>query len=223
MDGTEKMIAQLDDILMDFQGLRNLAKDDNLSGVPLGDTVRFITRARKFLLRVVGKPSSYVDQCEEIMQKRIPYGWQARDLCGVVRSLRADVAAGYLESQRELIHGELFADFLEMAQHLLDEGYKDPAAVIAGSSLEAHLRQLCQKAGIDLDDTGANGVTQKKADRLNADLTKAEVYSKLDQKNVTAWLDLRNEAAHGHYDQYEAAQVGLLISGIRDFLTRTPA
>jgi hypothetical protein len=28
------------------------------------------------------------------------------------------------------------------------EGYKDAAAVIAGSSLEAHLRQLAQKAGI---------------------------------------------------------------------------
>ena len=53
--------------------------------------------------------------------------------------------------------------------------------------------------------------------------TRAEVYSKLDQKNVTAWLDLRNKAAHGHYDQYESAQVGLLISGFRDFITRNPA
>ncbi len=35
-----------------------------------------------------------------------------------------------------------------MAEHLLDEGYKDAATVIAGSSLEPHLRQLCQKSGI---------------------------------------------------------------------------
>ncbi len=43
------------------------------------------------------------------------------------------------------------------------------------------------------------------------------------QKNVTAWLDLRNKAAHGEYGKYEADQVGLMIDGIRDFITRHPA
>jgi hypothetical protein len=104
-------------------------------------------------------------------------------LDGVIGSLRADVEAGYLRSHTELIHGELFADFLKMAQHLLDQGYKDAAAVIAGTSLEAHLRQLCQKAEVDtITDTGS----PKKADRLNSELAAANVYSKLDQKNVTA-------------------------------------
>jgi len=103
----------------------------------------------------------------------------------VLESLRADASLGYLQSQRELIHGELFGDFLEMAEHLLDEGYKDAAAVIAGSSLEAHLRQLCQKSGIPTETKSGGGVTPKRADRLNADLAGAEAYSKLDQKNVT--------------------------------------
>ncbi len=63
----------------------------------------------------------------------------------------------------------------------------------------------------------------KKSDLMNSDLAKATAYSKLDQKNVTAWLDLRNKAAHGHYNEYQAAQVGMLISGVRDFITRNPA
>ena len=63
----------------------------------------------------------------------------------------------------------------------------------------------------------------KKADRLNADLSSSNVYSKLDQKNVTAWLDHRNKAAHGLYDQCAPEQVVLLVSGIRDFITRNPA
>jgi len=147
----------------------------------------------------------------------------ARSLAGILESLRADVAAGYVRSQRELLHAELFADFLEMAQHLLNEGYKDAAAVIAGSSLEAHLRQLCHKSGISPDVSAGGSTLPKKADRLNADLAAASVYSKLDQKNVTAWLDLRNKAAHGRYDDYESAQVNLLIASIRDFITRNPA
>jgi hypothetical protein len=97
-----------------------------------------------------------------------------------------------------------------MSKHLLDQGYKDAAAVIAGSSLEAHLRQLCAKAGVDTDTEAGS---PKKADRLNAELAGAEVYAKGDQKNVTAWLDLRNDAAHGHYDRYQGGQVALLISG----------
>ena len=63
----------------------------------------------------------------------------------------------------------------------------------------------------------------KKADRLNADLSAASVISKLDQKNVTAWLDLRNKAAHGRYAEYESPQVNLLIAGVPDFITRNPA
>lgn len=58
---------------------------------------------------------------------------------------------------------------------------------------------------------------------MNADLSSAKAYSILDQKNVTAWLDLRNKAAHGEYAKYVAEQVGLLISGIRDFIDRNPA
>lgn len=58
---------------------------------------------------------------------------------------------------------------------------------------------------------------------MNSDLVNAQVYSKLDQKNVTAWLDLRNKAAHGKYSEYTKDQVSLLIAGVRDFLTRNPA
>lgn len=58
---------------------------------------------------------------------------------------------------------------------------------------------------------------------MNADLAGANVYSKLDQKNVTAWLDLRNKAAHGKYGEYTKEQVALLIQSVRDFITRNPA
>ena len=61
----------------------------------------------------------------------------------------------------------------------------------------------------------------KKADTLNADLAKAGVYNKLEQKNVTAWLGLRNDAAHGHFQNYDASQVALLIQSVRDFLGRS--
>ena len=82
---------------------------------------------------------------------------------------------------------------------------------------------MSKKHSIEIDLTSAKGVRPKKADLLNSDLAKSNVYSKLDLKNVTAWLDLRNNAAHGKYDEYTREQVAVMISGIRDFLTRNPA
>ena len=44
----------------------------------------------------------------------------------------------------------LFADFLEMASELQRKGFKDAAAVIAGSTLEEHLRKLATKAQLPI-------------------------------------------------------------------------
>jgi hypothetical protein len=49
------------------------------------------------------------------------------------------------------------------------------------------------------------------------------VYTKLEQKSVTSWLALRNEAAHGNYDRYTIEQVYGLLRDVRDFLIRHPA
>ena len=58
---------------------------------------------------------------------------------------------------------------------------------------------------------------------MNADLASAGVYNKLDQKSVTAWLDLRNKAAHGHYSEYTADQVSNMLSSVLEFTARVAA
>jgi len=92
--------------------------------------------------------------------------------------------------------------------------------VIAGSTLEAHLRKLAMKNSLPVNDTKGQPI---KADRLNADLASASAYGVLDQKMVTAFLDLRNKAAHGKYSEYTGEQVQNMISGITEFLARVPA
>lgn len=141
-------------------------------------------------------------------------------LVGLLRSLRHEIEAGYLDRIAGLIRAETFTDFLEMAGHLLSEGYKDPAAVLAGSVLEQHLRALCTKNDIEAKLPDGRW---KKADTLNADLTREEIISKLTQKNVTSWLGLRNEAAHGNYGGYEAANVKIMLDGIGLFMMQHPA
>ena len=141
-------------------------------------------------------------------------------LLGVVQALREDLGSGYLQTLSEIAHAGIFSDFLEMADHLNGAGYKDAAAVVAGSTTESHLRELATKNAIPTHDVSGHPT---KADKINADLAKATVYGVLDQKSITAFLDLRNRAAHGKYSEYTKDQVSNLISGITDFIKRTPA
>jgi hypothetical protein len=143
---------------------------------------------------------------------------------GVLSAAKAEIDGGWLFEIKGIVSAEIFSDFIEMADHLLSEGYKDAAAVMIGSTLEEHLRQLCMRNGIPLVLTNPNkpGVeTPKKADAMNAELVKAQVHNNLDQKHVTAWLGLRNSAAHGKYDEYTKEQVESMLHGVMNFITRT--
>jgi len=168
---------------------------------------------------VAGEKSDYAGRIFGFEQNYIKERWHpsfaAENVAEVLRSLRRAVEMGLVPDQAGLVRAELFGDFLDMAGHLHEEGYKDAAAVIAGSSLEAHLRAMSRKA-----DTGTGN---KRAAVLNDELKAANVYGKGDHKQITAWLDIRNDAAHGNYDGYGQTQVELMVAGIRAFIDRNPA
>lgn len=140
---------------------------------------------------------------------------------GILTSAKKEIDEGWLISVKGIISAEIFSDFLEMAEHLLQEGYKDAAAVMIGSVLEEHLRQLCKNNSIPIERLQQGKVQFKKADSLNSELAAASVYNKLDQKSITSWLDLRNKAAHGKYTDYEKEQVQLMYQGVTNFISRT--
>jgi len=138
----------------------------------------------------------------------------------ILKSVRIEIENGWFKTYKGIVSAEIFSDFLEMAEHLLENKYKDPAAVMIGSVLEEHLRQLCIKNQIDISHEKEGKLIPNKADRLNADLTSKGIYNKLDNKSVTSWLELRNKAAHGQYDGYGIEQVQIMYSGVLDFMTR---
>lgn len=225
-DITEQLLKQLETVIQRGREVLGKSRRSDLSDLDEIVMHSVIVGARAAIERA-SKDSIYDRQVRDIWNDGNPahdHGHKLKRIVGVAEQLYADLEAGYMASVSELMHGEVFADILEMAQHLLDEKYKDAAAVMAGGALEAHLRQLCEKHGIDTEvSTRQGGLRPKRADQMNSDLAKASVYEKLEQKNVTAWLDLRNKAAHAEYEKYVDTQVALLITGVRDFIYRFPA
>ncbi len=219
-NNVEIILKQIDDLIAQHSGARAKSRWDDLSDLSKSITSEINTRLMAGVRRYAPKGSAHRDGAEALLKGYgVTNGFIAEPLLGILRALRADYAAGYLASVEELIHADVFSDFIEMAEHLLTQGYKDPSAVLIGSVLEEHLRKLCLKNSLPV----SVGSSHKKADTLNADLTGASVYSKLDQKSITAWLDLRNKAAHGKYAEYTKDQVQLMLDGVRNFMVRNAA
>ena len=176
------------------------------------------TACLSFIERVYGKDHTHYAQ---FTVKTDSYFFSDSERAlAILAAIRSELAGGWLFDFKSLVAAELFSDLLDQADHLLSQGYKDAAAVMIGSVLEENLRQLCIRCNVDTNDTKDGKDVPRKADRLNSELAKASVYSALDCKQVTAWLGLRNDAAHGHYERYTKDQVHNHLRGVIEFMAR---
>jgi hypothetical protein len=222
---TKAVLDEIDSILKRYDEVeKQYAK--RTTGAMSGDVIEFLDAP-------VGVEGEIISLLQETINRLAPtkdYGRKSlegiasnnestliRRLAGVLKALRSDYEAGRILTIQQRIHSDVFSDFLEMAEYLIeDEGLKDPAAVLAGSVLEEHLRKLCDKHSITLPPKAT-------INPVNAELKRAGVYTTNESKQIDAWAGLRNSAAHGKRDEYSGEQVKLMIQGIRLFLSSYPA
>jgi hypothetical protein len=126
-------------------------------------------QAHSFLTGLLGAEHVYVEnfisKCEWSYVQHLDAGQE------ILRAVREDVEGGYLTDVRTLISAEVFTDFLEMAEHLHENGYIHPAASLAGAVFEDGMRKVAT----------ANGVTVRSRDdlsSLNNRLAEASVYNR---------------------------------------------
>lgn len=167
-------------------------------------------KVKNLLVATCGKESQHYLEFQEA-EKLGSYDSNSdafKRMKSVLNAAMDDYKNGYLTSIKNLIQADVFDSELEQAEELLSNGYKLAAAVIAGVVLETALRDLCLREGLSLG----------KLDKMNADLTKAGVYNKLQQKRITALADIRNSAAHGKPDEFSENDVTTMIRDIEQFL-----
>lgn len=130
---------------------------------------------------------------------------------GVLKAAYDELRGGFLGRVQDLVAAEIFADFLGQAAHLAEAGYKDAAASVAGAVLEDGLRRIAM----------ARGITVKTSDdlsSLNHRLADGQVYSRLVQKKIQVWNDIRNNAAHGKFGEYKKEDVHEMVKAVQGFL-----
>ncbi|MBK3648012.1 hypothetical protein, partial [Streptomyces sp. MBT33] len=147
MADIEKMVGQLDELIERY---KELAKKMDFDEGPTPSFGFIANRLEAAIERIALPGSAYIHQLNKYRFDRS--SGRARRLYQVAVGLRDDLKAGWTQSLLEEVHAATYDSYLEMAQVLLDTDFKDPAAVIAGTSLEVHVRELCVKNGIDIEE-----------------------------------------------------------------------
>jgi hypothetical protein len=172
----------------------------------------WLIKVSNILETVFGPESPHVRHFGEFTKdgmRLVEHSYDILPIVGLLTGALDDLEQGYLAGQEFLIAGEVFDSVLEQAKHLNQNGYKDPAAVLARVVLEDSLKRIARSEGID---------DSQKASRLNDELKKAGRYPQPQWRLVQAWLDVGNAAAHGKFDAYDEEDVERLIKDIERFL-----
>lgn len=210
-----KVLKRLDDLI--HNGEQVLATKRTPSPYVIGDSqvdsqlaYQWATSAQNLLATVFGRDSEHYKNLIAQVGKNLTYSpvYHAQ---GILRAAKEDYENGHLFELRKIVEAELFDDFLDQAEHLLQKDYYQAAAVVAGAVLEDALRKLCIQHEITLG-------SKPKLDTMNADLAKKGTYSKLVQKRITTLADLRNKAAHGEWDKFDIEDVKEMLPSVRRFM-----
>ena len=192
----------------------------SFEGSDLAEVSSWVTRLGQLLRKLYGENSQHYANFDRAISTENFYvihsNWYGHisQVQGIALTVRHDIDNDLIGSIKGLLQAEIFANFLEIGEHLLSEGYKDAAAVTIGAVLEDGLRELCKKNNLAITKPNGSPLT---IEPLNAELAKNGVYSKLTQKQITSWAHIRNKAAHGQYNEYDKPQVEMMLLFVQSF------
>jgi hypothetical protein len=168
------------------------------------------SRAENFLVEVFGTKSDFYKAFREVYGQGSALSYSFECALELVKAIYRDLTQGRLTSLRSMIEAEMFSDFADIAERVLESGSYGPAAALMVGVLERGLRDIA--AAHDVSAPGAD------LPGLNARIAQAGIYTKLRQKEVQYWIDIRNKAAHGEFNEFTHNDVRKMLDGVRDLL-----
>lgn len=166
------------------------------------------------------------EELEAEANRLVEYDNNSSDILWMIdpraRSASSDNKSDFQRCIAEKIETNVVADYLTQAEQLLNGNRKraytyGPAAVLAGAVLEDSLRRLCARQTPPIS-TNKPGGHPKTMGTLIDDLKNAGLFNELKAKQLRAWADIRNAAAHGRFEDFTKDDVEQLIAGIQSFL-----
>ena len=191
-----------------FANQREVRHQMNSSQITLAQNeyAKFRTRALNLIGRSFGAGDDHYQQLQ-----RLDDGFANYPVClGIVEAALYALKAGLLFDMKSIIAAELLGDFIDQAEVLLTAGYHVPAASLTGAILEDTLRKLWTKRDWTVPEKTTINL-------LNPELAKAGEYNLLTLKQITAYADIRNNADHGNFTEFNIVDVEEMVTWVRRF------
>lgn len=175
-------------------------------------------RVSDFLISFAGKNSPFLSQIESrsLPSDRSKAG---QYLAEILKAYIAHLESGLIRglSPKRQAEIDVTSDFLDQAQGLLKSNKVHPAApaVLIGAALEEFLRNWVEDVVLSL------GNKKPGLDAYSSTLREAELITKQDAKDISAWAGIRNHAAHGEWEELGGAErIRLMLDGVNLFMRR---
>lgn len=229
-----KYLARFDELITEGEEIdRASLPEINFLDSHFNKLVEWKVKCISLLDQVIPLKSAQRKLIEELKQSEEPmkvdyiYRGVLRRCLSYLKGIKSDFESGFLEDLTLAIETEIASDYMGQAEQLLAEGQPGkydhvPAAVLSGAILEKALRTLCGKQVPPIATVNSKGEPLTLNPLIDA-LKKAGVFNELKAKQLRAWADIRNKAAHGEFDQFSRQDVEVMIRGIEDFLATSMA
>jgi len=177
-----------------------------------------LAQAKEFLKTYAGAKNSFLQSLENIPLVIHPTKLQYK-IQTVLDSFIKYVENDLLRSislERE-IQIETVSEYLEQAEMFLNNEKVHPAgpAVLIGASLEEFLRNWLEEEGVDMT------IIKKSLDSYSNELRKRNKITKQDSKDIISWGGIRNDAAHGYWDNVKNREkIKLMLGGVNLFMRK---
>jgi len=220
----QKYLDKIDELIVLANGILGGTEPSSLIYAS-ATTTEFRSSTATFIVSIYGEKSPFYQNF--LKSTHDDFASNYDEAKGVLLGIRKHIEQGWLDSVRNQLSAEIFGDYLEMARYLNQEGFYIAAAVIAGTTLEERVMQLCLLHGIAIEalDTRTGAMKPVKADSLNGSLGPYYFDSRNDSKLFIKNYGLRNEAAHGNWNndlpekrQIRKDQVDLMIREVEFFI-----
>ena len=185
-------------------------QDGELRYVRSGSLEKWATSCQNLIKAVFGEESPHYINFTSRLDKYSGYESEVHTLQGVFRSAKEDFEGGYVFNVDLRISGEVFGDFVVLAQQSLAEGYKDVAAVLASAALEDALKRYAKAEGLNIDN-------QSMPEVINALKVKGLV-SGPQKSLLNAMPRIRNSAMHADWGKISELDVSSIIGFVERLL-----
>jgi hypothetical protein len=207
-----KIIKKFDELIREAQEIeaerrQNLEREGESVISPVGYYRLF--SSTKILFTYLNA-STYIALLNDIGINRINPGI----LQGLLESSKREFTFGLLSHPKILATADSMEDFLQQAEYLLEQDFKDPACVLIGGVLEETLRSMLENKYPEVKFNPKDGIR-----KFNKLLLEVSAYDKATYKLIDGYAEYRNLAAHGDYIKYTKSQVEDFLSFTRNFIS----